>query len=98
TRVVGSSWRIRWVRLRTSPLRPQQQWASISRSPIMAKVAWKRLNATDYKNINGQFAGAGGGGATYIVLGKSLPAQDFASFFPALVNDRIAVKSAEGTF
>jgi hypothetical protein len=64
----------------------------------MAEVAWKRLNATDYKNIKGEFAGGGGGGATYIVLGKSLPGQDFANFFPALVNDRADVKSAEGTF
>ncbi len=64
----------------------------------MAEVAWKRLNATDHKNIKGQFAGAGGGGATYIVLGKGLPGQDFASFFPALANDRVAVESAGGTF
>lgn len=64
----------------------------------MAEVAWKRLNATDFKNIKGGFAGGGGGGATYIVLGQSLAGQDFATFFPALTNNRTAVESAEGTF
>lgn len=62
----------------------------------MGRVAWKRLNATDFKNIKGEFAGGTGGGATYIVLGKSFLGQDFASFFPPLVNHRAAVKTSEG--
>lgn len=64
----------------------------------MAKVAWKRLNVTDYKNIRGEFAGGRGGGATYIVLGRSRLGQDFAAFFPPLANGRVAVSSPEGTF
>ncbi|MFD1613454.1 HNH endonuclease [Sphingomonas tabacisoli] len=64
----------------------------------MAEVAWKRLNATDYKNIRGEFAGGSGGGATYIVLGRSRAGQNFADFFPPLTNNRTDVESAEGTF
>ena len=64
----------------------------------MAKVAWKRLNDTDFKNIRGGFAGEGGGGATFIVLGRSLPLQDFSGFFPPLTNKSAAVESVQGTF
>lgn len=62
----------------------------------MVEVAWKRLNATDYKNINGGFAGFGGGGATYIVLGKNNPGQKFADFFPALANNRVTINVPGG--
>lgn len=64
----------------------------------MARVAWKRLNSTDHKNINGEFAGGTGGGATYIVLGKSFAGQDFAGFFPALENHRASINTPAGTF
>lgn len=74
----------------------QNQRTSVRGTQFMVKMAWKRLNATDYKNINGGFAGAGGGGATYIVLGKSLAAQEFSDFFPALDDDRTTLASPEG--
>ncbi len=63
----------------------------------VASVAWKRLNNTDHENIKGGFAGASGGGATYIVLGRSRPGQDFAGFFPALDNqNRVIIQTPAG--
>lgn len=62
----------------------------------MAEVAWKRLNATDYKNINGGFANKKGGGATYIVLGRSFVGQNFIDFFPALEGHRAVINGSKG--
>lgn len=65
----------------------------------MAELLWKRLFLSDHNNMHGRSAPkGGGGGATYIVLGKTLPKFNWAGFFPPLDDGRIVISTATGPF